>query len=210
MVYILLGTGFEEMEAITPCDILRRGGVDARFVGVNGRVVTGGHGIAVGCDLTVDEMQLADAEMIVVPGGHGIAVGCDLTVDEMQLADAEMIVVPGGLGGVASVEACEAATDALKRMWRDGKFVCAICAAPTLLAKLGITAGKTVTCYPGCEAEMGDCVTTGKKAVRDGNLICGQAAGTAAEFGFLLLEALKGTETAENVRKGMVFTNAGI
>ncbi|MBR2080199.1 MAG: DJ-1/PfpI family protein [Oscillospiraceae bacterium] len=183
MVYILLGTGFEEMEAITPCDILRRGGVDARFVGVNGRVVT---------------------------GGHGIAVGCDLTVDEMQLADAEMIVVPGGLGGVASVEACEAATDALKRMWRDGKFVCAICAAPTLLAKLGITAGKTVTCYPGCEAEMGDCVITGKKAVRDGNLICGQAAGTAAEFGFLLLEALKGTETAENVRKGMVFTNAGI
>lgn len=183
MVYILLGTGFEEMEAVTPCDILRRGGVDAKFVGVNGSTVT---------------------------GAHGIAVGCDLTINEMQLPDAEMIVVPGGLGGVASVGACEAATDALKQMWKDGKYVCAICAAPTLLAKLGITSGKNVTCYPGCEDQMGDCVLTGKKAVRDGNLICGQAAGTAAEFGFLLLETLKGAETAENVRKGMVFGNAGV
>ena len=182
MVYILLGTGFEEVEAITPCDILRRGGVEVSLVGVNGSVVT---------------------------GGHGIAVGCDLTIDAMQLDEAEMIVVPGGLGGVASVGSCKAATDALEKMWQDGKYVCAICAAPTLLAKLGITAGKTVTCYPGCEKEMGDCVTTGKQAVRDGNLICGQAAGAAAEFGFLLLETLKGKEVADTVRKGMVFANAG-
>lgn len=183
MVYILLGTGFEEVEAITPCDILRRGGVEVSLVGVNGRVVT---------------------------GAHGIAVGCDLTVEEMDPAKTEMVVLPGGLGGVDSVGKCKAATDALKRAWQDGKFVCAICAGPTLLAKLGITDGREVTCYPGCEAQMGDCRPTGKKAVRDGKLICGQAPGAAAAFGFLLLEALKGSQTVETVRKGMVFTNAGI
>ena len=182
MVYILLGTGFEEIEAITPCDILRRGGVEVRFVGVNGRVVT---------------------------GGHGIAVESDLTIDETDPAEAEMLVVPGGLGGVESVGSCKAATDALKRAWQDGKYVCAICAGPTLLAKLGITDGKTVTCYPGCEAQMDNCIQTGRKAVRDGRLICGQAPGAAAEFGFLLLETLKGKDAAETVRKGMVFTDAG-
>ena len=183
MVCILLGTGFEEIEAITPCDILRRGGVETRFVGVNGSVVT---------------------------GGHGIAVGCDLTIDELDPTKAEMLVVPGGLGGVESIGKSKTAMDALKTAWEAGKFVCAICAGPTVLAKLGITDGKTVTCYPGCEEQMGDCIQTGKQAVRDGKLICGQAPGAAAAFGFLLLEALKGKQTAETVRKGMVFTDAGI
>lgn len=178
MVYILLGTGFEEVEAITPCDILRRGGVEVKLVGVNGRVVT---------------------------GGHGVAVGCDLTIDELELADAEMLVLPGGLGGVKSVGESKAATDALQKAWNDGKYVCAICAGPTVLAKLGITKGREVTCYPGCEPEMGDCRQTGKKAVRDGKLITGQAAGAAADFGFLLLETLEDRQTAETIRKGMVF-----
>ena len=182
MVYILLGTGFEEVEAITPCDILRRGGVEVGLVGVNGSTVT---------------------------GGHGIAVGCDLTIDELDFDKAEMLVLPGGLGGVKSVSESETAMRALKRAWKDGKYVCAICAGPTVLAKLGITEGRTVTCYPGCEPEMGTCRQTGKKAVRDGKLITGQAAGAAANFGFLLLETLKGKEVAETIRKGMVF-DAGI
>lgn len=175
MVYIILGNGFEEIEAIAPCDILRRGGVDVQFAGIGGKTVVGGHGIAVEADVTVEQMQ-----------------------------DIEMIVLPGGLGGVASIRSSETAMKAVTDAWENGKYVCAICAAPTILAELGITDGKNATCYPGMENEMGSAHMTGLGAVTDGKVICGQAAGTAMTFGFELLKALKGAEVAEQVRKGMV------
>lgn len=175
MVYIILGKGFEEIEAITPCDILRRGGVDVQFAGIDGKTITGGHGIRVEADVTVEQMQ-----------------------------DIEMLVLPGGLGGVASIRSSETAMNAIKTVWKGGKFVCAICAAPTILAQLGITDGKQATCYPGMENEMGSAHMTGLGAVTDGTVICGQAAGTAMDFGFELLKALKGADTAEQVRESMV------
>ena len=175
MVYIILGNGFEEVEAIAPCDILRRGGVDVQFAGIGGKTVTGAHGICVEADVTVEQMQ-----------------------------DAEMIVLPGGLGGVASIRSSETAMNAVRTAWQTGKFVCAICAAPTILAQLGITDGKNATCYPGMEGEMGSAHMTGLGAVTDGKVICGQAAGAAMAFGFELLKALKGAETAQKVRKSMV------
>lgn len=175
MVYVILGNGFEEIEAIAPCDILRRGGVNVQFAGIGGKTVVGGHGITVQADVTVEEME-----------------------------DVEMIILPGGLGGVDSIRGSEAAMDAVEAAWKNGKFVCAICAAPTILAQLGITDGKNATCYPGMEDEMGGAKMTGLPAVTDGKVICGQAAGTALEFGFALLKALKGDEAAEKVRKSMV------
>ena len=126
MVYIILGNGFEEIEAIAPCDILRRGGVEVQFAGIGGKKIIGGHGITVEADVTVEEMQ-----------------------------DAEMVILPGGLGGVESIRGSETAMNAVKNAWESGKFVCAICAAPTILAQLGITDGKKATCYPGMENEMG-------------------------------------------------------
>lgn len=176
MVYILLGQGFEETEAIAPCDILRRGGVEVQLAGIGGTSVT---------------------------GGHGITVAADLPVEEIQQENLEMIVLPGGLGGVASIRGCAAALDAVKTAWQTDKFVAAICAAPTVLAELGITEGRMATCYPGMEDRMGTARMTGRKAVRDGKLICGKAAGTAAEFGLELLRALKGDETAEQVRSSI-------
>lgn len=175
MVYILLGNGFEEMEAIAPCDILRRGGVEVQLAGIGGRQITGGHGITVEADTTVEEM-----------------------------GEAEMIVLPGGLGGVSSILGSERAMQAVKTAWETGKFVAAICAAPTVLAKLGITDGKNATVYPGMENEMGKANMTGLAAVRDGRVICGQAAGSAVEFGLLLLETLKGAQAAKQVKDGIV------
>ena len=119
MVYVLLGTGFEETEAIAPIDILRRAGVPTMTVGLNGKIIT---------------------------GGHGIGVEADITVDEMDLTDLDMIVLPGGLGGVASIRGCQAALDAVSFAWANGKFVAAICAGPTVLSDLGITDGKHATC----------------------------------------------------------------
>ena len=178
MVYMLLGTGFEETEAIAPLDLLRRAGIPVQTVGVNGKHVTGGHGITVEADIVLGEM--------------------DLTV-------MEMIIPPGGLGGVASVRASEPAMAALKFAWENEKFVAAICAGPTVLADLDITSGKYSTCFPGCEAGMGDAtVHTDVPCIRDGKLITGASAGCAVEFGLSLIAALKGQAAANAVRQQIV------
>ena len=178
MVYILLGTGFEEVEALAPLDLMRRAGIEVMTVGINGSTVY---------------------------GGHSIGIAADISIDEMDLTALDMIVLPGGLGGVASVRACPAAMDALKFAWDNGKFVAAICAGPTVLADLGITDGKNTTCYPGCESGMGTAnVLPGQAVVRDGNLITGTSAGCAIPFGLALIEALKGEAAAKTVADAIV------
>ena len=178
MVYMLLGTGFEETEAIAPLDLLRRAGVDVLTVGVTGKAVF---------------------------GSHKIGVEADITIDQMDLTDLEMIILPGGLGGVASARASQPALDALRFAWENGKFVAAICAGPTVLADLGITDGKNATCYPGCEGGMGSAnMIPDVACVRDGNLITGTSAGCAVTFGLALVEALKGKETADAIARQIV------
>lgn len=178
MVYVLLGTGFEEVEAITPVDLLRRAGVDVLTVGITGKTVF---------------------------GGHNIGIEADITLDEMDLTNLEMIVLPGGLGGVASCRASEGALNALKFAWENGKYVAAICAGPTVLADLHITDGKEVTCYPGCEKDMGSakCIPNAA-SVRDCNLITGTSAGCATDFALALIEALKGKDAAKKVEQQIV------
>jgi 4-methyl-5(b-hydroxyethyl)-thiazole monophosphate biosynthesis len=178
MVYLLLGTGFEEMEAMAPLDILRRAGINVMTVGLNGKTVY---------------------------GGQNIGVESDITIDEMDLTDLDMIILPGGLGGVTSARACQPALDALKFAWDNGKFVAAICAGPTVLADLHITDGKKATCYPGCESDMGDAnMVSQQSCVRDENLITGTSAGCAVPFGLALIEALKGPETANTIAQQIV------
>ena len=178
MVYMLLGTGFEETEAIAPLDLLRRAGVKVATVGVTGKTVY---------------------------GGHGIGIEADLTISEMDLTKLEMIILPGGLGGVASARASKEAMEALRFAWDNGKYVAAICAGPTVLADLGITDGKNATCYPGCESQMG-CANMIPDAawVRDGKLITGASAGCAIPFGLALVAALKGQEEADRITKQIV------
>lgn len=178
MVYMLLGTGFEETEAIAPLDLLRRAGVEILTVGINGKTVS---------------------------GSHKIKVEADITIGEMDLTDVEMVIIPGGLGGVASLRASEAALDALKFAWENGKYVAAICAGPTVLADLGITDGLRATCYPGQEDHMGSALMQENTAVvTDGRLITGTSAGCAIPFGLALVEALKGKEIAETIKKQIV------
>ena len=178
MVYMLLGTGFEETEAIAPLDLLRRAGVDVLTVGVTGKTVY---------------------------GGHNIGIEADITIDEMDLTNLDMIILPAGLGGVASARASQPALDALTFAWNNGKFVAAICAGPTVLADLGITDGKNATCYPGCESGMGSAKMAADAAcVRDGNLITGTSAGCAIPFGLALVEALKGKEMADTIARQIV------
>ena len=178
MVYIILGEGFEPMEAVAPGDLLRRGGVEVRYVGIGGKTVT---------------------------GGHGITLEADCTLADVRAEEAEMIILPGGMGGVRSILASEQALELVQSVYERGALVAASCAAPTVLAKLHITDGHTATCYPGLEAEMGDAQMVACEAIRDGNVITGRSAGAADTFGLLCLQALRGEQTAKRVSDGIVY-----
>ena len=178
MVYMLLGTGFEETEAIAPLDLLRRANIEVLTVGINGKTIY---------------------------GGHNIGIESDISVGEMDLTAMDMIVLPGGLGGVASVRACPEAMEALRFAWNNDKYVAAICAGPTVLADLGITDNKNATCYPGCEVKMGSAnMVANAAAVTDGKLITGTSAGCAIPFGLQLIAALKGKQAADTVAAQIV------
>ncbi len=177
MVYMLLGTGFEETEAIAPLDLLRRAGISVQTVGINGKTVY---------------------------GGHHIGIEADITLGEMDLTALEMIILPGGLGGVASIRASKAALDAIRFAWENGKFVAAICAGPTVLAELGITDGKHAVCYPGCESAMGSAIMEVKPSLQDGKLITGASAGCAVSFGLSLIRALRGEDAAKTIADQIV------
>ena len=178
MVYVLLGPGFEEMEALTPVDVLRRAGISVMTVGINGKIVY---------------------------GGHNVGFEADIELGEMDLTNMDMIVAPGGLGGVASIRASREAMDALRFAWENGKYVAAICAGPTVLADLGITDGLQATCYPGCEGGMGSAkMVSNAASVQDGKVITGTSAGCALPFALALVKALKGEETAKSVADSLV------
>lgn len=174
MVYILLGDGFEEAEALVPADLLRRAGVQVALVGVTGKQVTGGHGITVVSDISLQD------------------------VDEEGM---EMLVIPGGLGGVENVSRSEVAMALIqKAAAKPGCVLAAICAAPSILGGLGLLQGKKAVCYPGMEDTMTGAVPQkGCSAVVDGEIITGEGPGAAFAFGFKLVEALKGAGTAGQV-----------
>ena len=177
MVYVLLGKGFEETEAIAPVDLLRRANIPVLTVGINGSTIQ---------------------------GSHSIPVVADITIEEMDLTQMDMLVLPGGLGGVASIMASQAAMDAVRFAWENGKLLGAICAGPTILASLGILDGKNATCYPGCEGKMGKANILSQAAVTDGNIITGTSAGCALPFGLALISALKGEAEMESIRDQIV------
>lgn len=178
MVYVLLGTGFEETEAIAPVDLLRRAGIDVITVGLNGKTVY---------------------------GSHKIGIEADITVEEMDMSQMDMIVLPGGLGGVRSIRGCQVAVDAIRYARDNQKYIAAICAGPTILAELGITEGKAAVCYPGCEEEMGNAqIQPHLPCVTDCRIITGASAGCAIPFGLALIEALKGTREAQRIANQIV------
>ncbi len=178
MVYIILGEGFEEAEAVVPCDLLRRAGLDVRLAGIGGLKIT---------------------------SSHGLTVQADCVAEQVDLTEAEMLVLPGGLGGVRSIRNCEPVLAALKTVSERGGYVAAICAAPTVLAQLGITDGRRAVCYPGMESEMGGANPCGDSVAVDGNVITGRAAGASFDFGLKLVETLCGSQCAQKVAESVVY-----
>lgn len=174
MVYLLLENGFEMCEALAPVDILRRGGVNVTTVGVSGKLIKSSHGVEVSADIELSETDFSEMEMLIIPGGQP-------GVDNLWENERVRALVS------------EAAERKIK--------ISAICAAPMILARLGILDGKKCTCYPSCSDELpSDGFMKNTGVVRDGEIITGRAAGDAFDFGFEILSHLRGEEIAESVK----------
>jgi 4-methyl-5(b-hydroxyethyl)-thiazole monophosphate biosynthesis len=190
MYVLLLAEGFEEVEAITPADFLRRAGVEVRLVGIAEKTVTGGHGIRVTADTTLPELE---AELQAHPGRKD---GPD--------PDIQGVILPGGMPGAANLAASEAVLALIRRLFAAGRMVAAICAAPAVvLAAAGVVEGRRVTCFPGFEErfEGSGARFVEERVVVDGNLITSRGAGTAAEFAFALIECVAGRDKAEEIHR---------
>ena len=179
MVYVFLADGFEEIEALTPVDILRRGEVAVKTVGVGSKEITGSHGISVICDM------------------------CDTDFD---FSDMDAVILPGGMPGTLNLEKSQTVQSALLFAYENGKIIGAICAAPSILGKNGFLKGKKATCFDGFEKYLYDADVVKCSAVRDGNIITACGAGAAHNFGFELLSVLKGEEISMSLKKSMKYT----
>ena len=177
MVYLFLANGFEEIEALCPLDLLRRAGVEVTTVGVGGEMIMGSHGIAVAAD--IPEGMFADSAP-------------------------DMIILPGGMPGSKNLDESRVVDTALKAAARHGSLIAAICAAPMVLGHRGLLAGKEAICYPGFEKELTGAKISDKRVVRDGNIITAVGMGAALEFGLELVAALKGRDTAEQLRRTVI------
>ena len=180
MIYVFLAEGFEEVEALTPVDCLRRAGKTVQTVGIGGTVVSGSHGIPVKADVTEADIQLND--------------------------DLELIVLPGGMPGTLNLGKSQAVQDAITFCAEKNRLIAAICAAPSVLGARGLLNGKTATCYPGFEPQLTGCNAVAKPVCEDGNIITGRGPGAAMDFALKLVAVLCGEKQAEQLAEGMVYT----
>ncbi len=187
-VYIFLADGFEEIEALATLDVLRRGGIDVSTVSITEKeVVTGAHGVPVVADLTCELFE----ERAVFEGTSGN----------------DVLVFPGGMPGTKNLAEDVRLMELMKRHYAEGGTLAAICAAPGLvISRLPSLEGKRFTCYDGFEAapkaKGGEYVKA--PCVADGNLITGRGPGCAVDFGLAIVEHLKGSAKAREIRAGMM------
>jgi 4-methyl-5(b-hydroxyethyl)-thiazole monophosphate biosynthesis len=180
MVYIILGNGFEEIEAIAACDILRRGGLPVVLAAAGGEKS--------------------------VTGAHGIVVLADALIENAAFTPDDAVVIPGGMGGIKSIRTDKNAMKFIGNAAESGAWLAAICAGPAVLAQLGLTDGKRITCYPGNEKTMGGALCESEKPIlTDGRLVTGRAPGSALDFALELLTRMKGEKIAEKIRADLVY-----
>ncbi|MCF0218253.1 MAG: DJ-1/PfpI family protein [Muribaculaceae bacterium] len=178
--YLFLAPGFEEIEAVTPVDVMRRAGMD---------VVT---------------VSLADTKEVT--GANGVTYVADRMLADVSLDDAEWLIVPGGLPGSTNVAANATVCEALKAHAAKGGKVAAICAAPAfVLAPLGLLEGKRATCYPGCEVACPGVPMTGNAVEANPTLITANGPGAALPFAYAIVANSCGEDAAEALRQGMMY-----
>lgn len=177
MVYVLLAEGFEELEALTPVDLIRRAGIEVRTVAIGG---------------------VGDNK---VKGAHGIEVMADIKDTELCDRRPSAVILPGGMPGTTNLGLSDTVAITLDNALSCGSLVCAICAAPSVLGRAGYLVGKRATCFPGFEKYLEGAVISDERVVRDGNIITAKGAGCATEFALAIIEALTDAETADKVAR---------
>lgn len=180
MIYVFLATGFEDIEALAPVDIMRRAGLAVKTVSITGEQI--------------------------VESSHGVGVVADALLSDVSLSSAEMLVLPGGLPGSTNLDACTTLTSAIKCHYEAGKPLAAICAAPLVFGHLGILAGKRATCYPGVEGELTGADYTAAIVEKDSNIITGKGPGAAFEFGYAIVDHFLGEGASDGLRAGMIYS----
>ena len=180
MVYLFLADGFEEIEALTPVDLLRRAGIEVTTVGIGSTTVTGSHGITVSADMSYTDATAHIGE------------------------DMEMVILPGGMPGTKNLDASAVVHKALDLAQEQNAVVAAICAAPMILGKRGDLKGKEAVCYPGFEEYLKGAKIPDKKVVVDGNTITAKGMGVALEFGLALVEKLYGADKAKALKSAVI------
>lgn len=177
-ICIFLAEGFEEMEAMFPLDILRRGGMDVKLVSVTGEKT--------------------------VRSSHGVTIMADALFEDVSEEDVEMIVLPGGLPGATNLDAHAGLDKLILSFANAGKPLAAICAAPMVYGKRGLLKGKKATCYPGFDKYLEGAEYTGNMVEVVDNFILGKGPGAAPAFGFAILEKYAGAAKAQEVKNGML------
>lgn len=176
-VLVPLAPGFEEIEAVTVIDVLRRAGLVVRVAGLGGRRVT---------------------------GAHGITLEADCVLDEIEPAELAMLVLPGGMPGTAHLAADERVLGLVRTLEGSGRRVAAICAAPLVLERAGVLAGREVTSYPSVRHQLVSAQVRTEPVVRCGPLTTSQGVGTALEFALALVGDLLGPARASELRSAML------
>ena len=178
-VYAFLATGFEEVEALAPVDVLRRGGVDIQTVSITGQRE--------------------------VEGAHGVTILADLLLDECPFDDADLLMLPGGMPGAQHLDSCLPLQQALVQHHRKGRLVAAICAAPMVLGHLGLLQGRRATCYPGFQSHLTGAEYTAELVTVEDNIITGEGPAASLPYAYTLLATLTNDATANQVAEGMMY-----
>ena len=176
-VYQFIADGFEDIEALAPVDILRRGGMDVKTVSIMGR------------------------EM--VESANGVSVKADLLFEDCNFDDADLLLLPGGLPGSTNLKAHKGLGEVLRRQAAAGRKIGAICAAPLVLGTMGLLEGHRATCYPGVENTLHGAEYTAELVTVDGNFITGEGPAAALPYAYTLLALFAGNEKSEEVQVAM-------
>lgn len=177
-VYLHLAEGFEEIEAITVVDVLRRAKIDIETVSVSGNKE--------------------------VRGAHNISIIADKLFENADYLNCDMIVLPGGMPGTVNLEKHEGLIKNIIDFYQQGKWVSAICAAPSIFGKLGLLSGRSAVCYPGFEKDLRDALISSEPVVVSDKIITSKGPGTAIMFALKIVELLKNEQLAEELKKNMM------
>ena len=175
MIYVFLANGFEEIEALTPVDVLLRAGFEVKTVAVG------------------------DSKTVI--GAHGISVIADICESEFIDADPEAIILPGGMPGTTNLEESATVVEAIVRAMVNNTLIGAICAAPSILGICGCLKGRNATCFPGFEQYLDGATVLDERVVVDGNIITSKGMGCASDFSLAIVEYLSSKDKADEIAK---------